>query len=46
MILLAILIGLAAGFGAVFFRWLISSIQDLSWGSAGTPLEKFAESAW
>ncbi len=46
MILLAILIGIAGGFGAVFFRWLIETLQDLSWGSGGTPLEKFERSAW
>ena len=46
MILIAVLIGLAGGFGAVFFRWLIETLQDLSWGSGGTPLEKIERSAW
>lgn len=46
MILLATLIGIGGGFGAVFFRWLIETFQDLAWGSSGTPLEKFAHSAW
>lgn len=46
MILLAILIGIAGGFGAVFFRWLIETLQDLSWGAGGSPLEKFERSAW
>jgi len=46
MILIAVLIGLAGGFGAVFFRWLIETLQDLSWGSDGTPLEKIERSAW
>lgn len=46
MILLAVVIGLAGGLGAVFFRWLIGTIQNFSWGSAGTPLEKFANSPW
>lgn len=46
MLLLATLIGIAGGFGAVFFRWLIGALQDLAWGSGGTPLEKVTRAAW
>ncbi len=46
MILLAMLIGVAAGFGAVFFRWLIGAFQDLAWGAGGTPLAKIVRSPW
>lgn len=46
MILLAALIGIGGGFGAVFFRWLIETFQTLAWGEGGTPLEKIARSSW
>ncbi len=46
MILVAAAIGIAGGFGAYFFRWLIGTIQDLAWGAGGTPLEKFIGSSW
>jgi chloride channel protein, CIC family len=46
MILLAALIGIAGGFGAVFFRWLIETFQDLAWGEGGSPFEKIARSSW
>ncbi|MBN2171749.1 MAG: chloride channel protein [Candidatus Krumholzibacteriota bacterium] len=46
IMLVAIAIGLAAGLGAVFFRWLIDASQDLAWGTGGTPLAKFARSSW
>ena len=46
MILLAALIGIAGGCGAVFFRWLIETFQDIAWGAGGTPLEKIARSTW
>jgi len=46
LILLALVIGIAGGFGAVFFRWLIGAFQDLAWGPGGTPLEKIVRSPW
>ncbi len=46
MILLATLIGIGGGFGAVLFRWLIETFQMLAWGEGGTPLEKIARSSW
>ena len=46
MILLATVIGIGGGLGAVFFRWLITTFQDMAWGAPGTPLEKFAASPW
>jgi CIC family chloride channel protein len=47
MVPLAAVIGLVAGLGAAFFRWLIETFQDLAWGEAATPLAQFAESpAW
>jgi len=46
MILLALLIGVAGGFGACFFRWLIGTFQNLAWGAGGDPLEKITRSAW
>ncbi len=46
MILIAAAIGLAGGLGAVFFRWLIASFQDLFWATGNTPFEKFSQSAW
>ena len=33
MVLVAILIGALGGFGAVGFRWLITAIQSVAWGS-------------
>ncbi len=46
MILIAIVIGIAGGFGAVFFRWLIGTFQHLAWGPDRTPLEAFSQSPW
>jgi len=46
MILLATAIGIGGGLGAVFFRWLIGTFQNLAWGAGGTPLEQIARSAW
>ncbi|MGD8396838.1 MAG: chloride channel protein [Candidatus Eiseniibacteriota bacterium] len=46
MISLAIVIGIAGGFGAVFFRWLIAVLQDLAWGPGGTPLDKVLRAPW
>jgi CIC family chloride channel protein len=44
MLLVAILIGVLGGFGAVAFRLLISYCQDLAWGSDGSMLHRFASS--
>lgn len=30
----------------MFFRWLIETLQDLSWGAGGSPLEKIERSTW
>ncbi|MBD3162467.1 MAG: CBS domain-containing protein [Candidatus Eisenbacteria bacterium] len=46
MILIAVVIGIFGGLGAYFFRWLIGSIENLSWGAEGTSLERFARSPW
>jgi len=46
MFLIAVAIGTAGGFGAVFFRWLIGLFQRLAWGEAATPLDAFSDSAW
>ncbi|MFQ5599107.1 MAG: chloride channel protein [Candidatus Krumholzibacteriia bacterium] len=44
MLLIATVIGVLGGLGAVVFRWLIMTCQSLAWGPAGTPLERFAQS--
>ncbi|MBI4879570.1 MAG: chloride channel protein [Planctomycetes bacterium] len=47
MVVVAILIGCLGGFGAVGFRWLISAIQRLGWGSWEYSLEVVSShSAW
>lgn len=46
MILVALLIGIGGGIGAVFFRYLIELFQDLAWGSGGTPLDKVLRAPW
>jgi chloride channel protein, CIC family len=46
MLLLAMIIGLAGGVGAIAFRWLIETFQMLAWGAGGTPLEKIARAPW
>ena len=46
MILIALVIGLAGGLGAVFFRWLIGFLQGVVWGAGGTPLEKVLRAPW
>jgi len=35
----SLIVGVGAGLGAVFFRWLIRSVQDLSFGGLGAWLE-------
>ncbi len=46
MFLLAVLIGTCGGLGAVGVTYLIRFLQDLAWGSGGTPLEKIARASW
>jgi len=46
MLLLALVIGLAGGLGAIAFRWLIETFQTLAWGAGGTPLDKVARAPW
>jgi CIC family chloride channel protein len=46
MILLGTVIGIAGGFGAVFFRWLIGAIHGLAWMDIGTPLENIMGVPW
>ncbi|RME26345.1 MAG: CBS domain-containing protein [Deltaproteobacteria bacterium] len=38
MLLMGLLIGVAGGFGAIAFRWLITTCQDLAWGPGDTAL--------
>ncbi len=46
MALLAIVVGLASGFGAVGFRYLINYVQVLAYGSADTLLGVVTTVAW
>ncbi|MFH2009142.1 MAG: chloride channel protein, partial [bacterium] len=46
MMLVALIIGLVGGGGAIAFRWLIETFQTLAWGSGGTALEKIARAPW
>lgn len=47
MIIIAVVIGVAGGLVAVFFRYLIGAFEDLAWGEGGaTPLDKFVNAAW
>ena len=46
LLLLAVAIGVMGGFGAVFFRWLIATLQDVAWGTGGTPLDKVVRAPW
>jgi CIC family chloride channel protein len=46
LLLLAVAIGVMGGFGAVFFRWLIATLQDVAWGAGGTPLDKVVRAPW
>lgn len=46
MTLIAIVIGVAGGFGAIFFRWLITSLQGLAWPAGDTPLGMFGAAPW
>jgi CIC family chloride channel protein len=46
MTILAALVGLAGGFGAIGFRYLIEFIQQLSYGSSGNLLELLQSLPW
>jgi len=46
MIGLAVVIGLVAGFGAIFIRWLISSVKELAFGSSGDFLSAVQSADW
>jgi CIC family chloride channel protein len=46
MIVLAVIVGLAGGFGAVFFRYLINIIQSIAYGSSDELLEVVATIPW
>ncbi|MBD3235445.1 MAG: CBS domain-containing protein [Candidatus Eisenbacteria bacterium] len=46
MTLIAIAIGVAGGFGAIFFRWLIDALQRLAWPDAASPLAMFRTAPW
>ena len=46
MTILAVGVGLAAGFGAIGFRWLISFCQRLFYGSGGELLDVLLEMPW
>ena len=41
LIPMAVLVGLGAGFGAVFFRWLIQAVTNLSFAGLGSLLAPF-----
>ena len=45
LIVLATLIGVGAGYGAIFFRWLIDSVNDLVY-PAGISLDALASLPW
>ena len=46
MAILAALVGLAGGFGAIGFRYLIAFIQEISYGSGGNLVELAALKTW
>jgi len=46
MAVLAVLVGLAAGFGAIGFRWLITFFQTLAYGSPQNLLEIALSKPW
>ena len=45
MAILGIIVGLAGGFGAIGFRYLIGFFQTLSYGSAGELLDLVSTAA-
>ncbi len=46
MLVIAAVIGIGGGLGAIFFRWLIGVCQILAWGASETPLAGIEASAW
>ncbi|HKI78601.1 MAG TPA: chloride channel protein [Ignavibacteriaceae bacterium] len=46
MIILAIIIGILAGFGAIGIRWLIKTISDISFQGTGNILENIIATPW
>jgi CIC family chloride channel protein len=46
MVILAIIVGLAGGFGAIGFRYLINFFQTISYGSGGNLLELAQSTPW
>ena len=46
MAILATLVGLAGGFGAIGFRYLIEFIQSVAYGSGGSLLELAPQTPW
>jgi len=46
MAILGIIVGLAGGFGAIGFRYLIGFFQSISYGSAGELLDVVSTIPW
>ncbi len=46
MVVIAVVVGLLGGYGAVAFRFLIQSLQDLAWQTDGLDLAWFAVQPW
>ena len=46
MIVMAILIGIAGGYGAIVFRWLISGVQAVLFGAPNPTIAYFASLPW
>jgi chloride channel protein, CIC family len=46
LILLGVLVGVLSGFGAVFFRWLITGVQSLAFGQGPDIIEVIRNSGW
>jgi CIC family chloride channel protein len=46
MAVLAVLVGLAGGFGAIGFRYLIDLVQSIAYGAPGNLLEAVGSSPW
>jgi CIC family chloride channel protein len=46
MTILAVIVGLAGGFGAIGFRYLIECVQSISYGSAGNLIDAVQSIPW
>jgi len=46
MLLGGAIIGVAGGYGSVFFKWLIETVQNISWGGWGNPSDFLAGVSW